>query len=207
MLSYLIWISPFIWYYRNILINQRYLINLNWFIGYIYANIKTSKLYHFLTHQYISFFRKNDRIQIYSISNNILSKIDYRDLGKSDYSKFYVKINLNNNHEKIFIFDNKNTLIEKYDELKELLSFEGFFRGFSDVLEVNTSNGEEVLVLLNKYISKYKNFRNITNYRMKVSDLYDFDNKKFLLDKNDKLIILTMKLKTIELNPDDYLDI
>jgi hypothetical protein len=113
----------------------------------------------------------------------------------------YVLLKINDK-EKILVFDNRNTLIQQYGNLKKLV--ENKSGHFCHYMEVIKDNDLDVVDLFNKYDDKDNTFFvDITKYELKPCDLYDFTNNKFLLEPNSSLEVVKMDLEKIKYNYND----
>ena len=204
MFDYLLITVLFLWY-KDPNYLPKFLNNLSWLFGILYARARTSSLY-FKLHDFLMNVpispKNNKSISLFILDENMLKSVDYKNINNLNSSKYYVKLLLKNNNEKIVIFNDKCILMNQYNNL--LNNVEKNADKFSKLMEA-TINDKDSLVVLNKYINGNNNFSDITNYEIRYKDLYDFDSNKFLLEANDKIHIVNMNLEEFDFEKDDII--
>ena len=210
MFDYLLFAVLLLWY-KDPTYLGKFINNLSWLFGILYARTKTSSIYYkiqdFLLN--IPTSPKNTKLNnIYIIKDSQLQLVDIKDINNFNSNKYYVRVVIRNKdknlkyNEKVLVFADKNTLINNYNNLSETI--EKSLENFSKIMEA-TKGGIDILSILNKYINGNDNFSNITGYKIKYNDIYDFDSNRFLLESNDKLDIIDMNLNEFHLTSEDLI--
>ena len=145
----------------------------------------------------------SDDVNLYVLENNNMIRvknIDYLD--KYNVNKYYVTVSFSSNYKKYLVFDDKEILKSSYHSIKDIVSSK--LPNFGTYMEViNKSNNLDIIDVFNCYDDSTQTFFNdVTKYTLKSSDLYDFKNSMFVVDKDDQIEITKMNLDTVTINPD-----
>jgi hypothetical protein len=123
---------------------------------------------------------------------------------EEDYNRYYVLFK-----ESVMVFDDKEKtlqLLEKSEKGKEMPS-RGPFRHFMEAEVVMKKKKEQeqeqepvdVTHLLNQYDDGHGTFyHRLTNYTLTPADLYDFSQKKFILNADDTQTLTITPMDTLE---------
>lgn len=206
MYKYLFFGTIFLWYKdKNYL--ERSLNNFSWVLSLIYGKLKTSKTIEFLEN-YLLNTKNITHVQIYAKDTNFtLIPIELKNIKESNSDLFYVLVPLHSTY-KILVFDNKDHLINNYDDLVYLT--EKYEESFSNIMEasvycVKKSQNKDVTNILKKYTSSHHYYKDVTEYGLRAGDLYDFESKCFILQQDEQLSITNMNLDTTYYTPNDIL--
>ncbi len=175
----------------------KYLLNKLFFIV-----VTMNKIIHssFLT-DWIKYF--SDDVNLYVLENNNMIRVKHIDsIDKYNANKYYVTISFSNNSNKYLVFDNKEVLKNCYSQIKDVVS--NRLPNFSTYMEViNKSNNLDIIDIFNCYDDSTQTFfSDITKYSLKSTDLYDFKNSIFVVNKDDTIEITKMNLDTLLINAD-----
>lgn len=201
---YLFILTLTLWYKdKNLL--EKFINTCLWIFGILYGKLVSSDFYKKITQS-----NKNNSSQhrVYILDNTKtkllpLEPSTTQTILQSDSEKYYVIVDLQpENTKKILLFDNKEILIAKFNDLETLTRLDK--EKFNNILEViECDTNKEITSLFTKYISNEGFFENITNYNLKVQDLYDFDLNTFLT--KSKITITNMNLDSKDYNLTDTL--
>jgi hypothetical protein len=200
MFDYLFFGTLFLWYKDKDAL-QKILTTLNWVCGILYARSKTSSYFEAFESYLLKVPAKHG-ITIYATKQDgSLIQIDSKNVNDFDSNKFYARVPLHGT-EKIIVFTDKNTLINTFDSLLSLA--EKHNETFSNLMEA-TIKEVDVLPVLKQYTSNNHYYTDITGYKLKAGDLYNFGENKYLLGE-EELSITTMTLETKNYKKEDELD-
>lgn len=147
----------------------------------------------------------NDSISLFVSNGTIILPFDIK-LSNfyKEHNLYYVVVKIDT-IEKILVFNNLNHLLYCYSNLIELVKKRvSKFSKFLEVINANTK--VECLETFIKYTDKCNYYySDITNYHLKPKDLYDFNDKHFILSHNEKLYITKMDLTSHEYHFEEQL--
>ena len=71
---------------------------------------------------------------------------------------------------------------------------------------INRSNNVDIIDIFNRYDDNSQSFfKDSTKYSLKSTDLYDFKNNHFVVNKDDQLKITKMNLESIIIQPESII--
>jgi hypothetical protein len=146
----------------------------------------------------ISLFVSDGKIMIpFSFDINLLDK---------HHLLYYVVIKIDDNHNKVIVFNSLDKLIFLYKNLEEIATQR--VSKFSKYLDVRNTNSNDIdyVDIFNQYVDKSGVlFSDITNYKLKARDIYDFDNNTFILSHGDKLHVTKMDLSSQQYHFEEHI--
>jgi hypothetical protein len=197
MFDYLFFGTVFLWYKDKDSL-QKLLSAMSWIGGILYARAKSSSYFEAVQNFLIGLpVSKNPLIYVVKEDNTPIP-IDIKHVKESDSNRFYVRTP----KDKIIVFTDKNTLINMYDSI--LCLSEKHRETFSNIMDAIVGD-KDVLPVLKKYTSNNCYYTDITGYKLKAGDLYDFDANRYVLEEGE-LSITNMSLDTKTYNKEDELE-
>ena len=150
-------------------------------------------------------YAPNDSISLFVSNGTIVLPFDIK-LSNfyKEHNLYYVVVKIDT-IEKIIVFNSLDGLVHCYSNLVELVQKR--VSKFSKFLEViNADTKSDCLETFIKYTDKCNNYySDITNYHLKPKDLYDFKDKRFILERDEKLHITKMDLTNREYHYEEQL--
>jgi len=168
-------------------------------LAYLYGLVKT---YSFMD-RFFKYTQSKQDIKVFVLEGTSMVpwNLSEKKYSPDLHSMNYVLLNINGK-EKILVFNNRNTLRLQYPNLKALV--ENSSGHFGHYMEVIKDDGVDIVEHFNKYSDNDNTFFNdITKYKLKACDLYDFGEERFLLEPTSTLEVVNMNLDSTRYN---YLD-
>jgi hypothetical protein len=119
---------------------------------------------------------------------------------------YYVVVKIDDTHDKVVVFNSLDKLIFLYNNLQDLVKSR--MSKFSKYLEVRITNNTTVdhLDTFSEYTDRSETYySDISGYKIRAKDIYDFYGGSFLLSRGDRLNVTKMDLSSHEYHCDEEL--